>query len=322
MMKMTSDLHRDNNCPHFPVMLSEVITNIQLKNGGTYLDCTFGAGGYTRAILQSANCNVYSIDQDQAVTIFSDLLQNEFGDRFHFIESNFADIAKKLPNIKFDGIVLDLGVSSMQLDQAERGFSFMRDGPLDMRMSSSGIKAAEFIATATEKEIADVIYRYGQEVQSRAIAHNIVKNRAENKIDTTLQLADIVRNAMHYRKGKIDPATKTFQAIRIFINKELDSLEQFLKNLNQLLLPGGRIIVVSFHSLEDSIVKNFFNDNAIKKIAKSKYCKEPKIIDESKWLEIINKKALTPSREEIIANPRSRSAKLRIAQKVERENAA
>lgn len=302
--------------PHRSVMLNEVIEYLSIKDGGRYLDCTFGAGGYTRAILSSSNCYVTALDQDPTVINFANDLSSEYGNRFNFIQTNFSEAGSKLNGKNFDGIVLDLGISSMQIDQAARGFSFMQDGPLDMRMSGVGLSAAEFIETASEQEIADVIYKYGEEVQSRAIAKNIASYRQTERIDTTIKLAEIIRQSKHYRSEKIDPATKTFQAIRIYINDELGALERFLANAEDLLVPGGRIVVVSFHSLEDSIVKNFFKECSEKKVAKSKYSKEIEIFSQGKWLRIITKKPLIPSRSEVQHNPRSRSAKLRVAEKI------
>ena len=314
--------HIASSAPHCSVLLDEVLEHISLKDNGKYLDCTFGAGGYTKALLQKVDCFVTGLDQDPTVKKFANAVKDEFGEKFDFMKTNFADAKNKLSGKKFDGIVLDLGISSMQVDSAERGFSFMHDGPLDMRMGNDGISAKEFIASASEEDIANVIYKYGEEVQSRQIASNIVKMRAVEPIETTLQLADIVRNAMHYRKGKIDPATKTFQAIRIYINKELESIEQILSDSEELLKPGGRILVVSFHSLEDSIVKNFFKEKSMKKVARSKYSKKPVEIEEGKWLKVITKKPVVPSREEVISNPRSRSARLRVAEKIGGENVA
>ena len=305
---------------HNPVLLAEVINYLQPKDGGKYLDCTFGSGGYSRAILTSSNCQVVSLDQDPNVNHFAKQFEEEFSTNFTFIQTNFAEASQKLHN-KFDGVVLDLGVSSMQIDDAKRGFSFMKDGPLDMRMNGLGISAENFLASAAEEEIANVIYKYGEEVQSRAIAKKIVEYRKEANIDTTTKLAEIVRDAMHYRKGKIDPATKTFQAIRIFINKELASLEKFLTHVQQLILQGGRIVIVSFHSLEDSIVKNFFKEHAAKKTAQSKYATKVIKAEEGKWLKIITKKPVIPSRDEILQNIRSRSAKLRCAEKIGEEYA-
>jgi 16S rRNA (cytosine1402-N4)-methyltransferase len=314
--------HMISSAPHCSVLLDEVLEHISLKDKGRYLDCTFGAGGYTKAILQNADCFVTALDQDPTVEKFVNTVKDEFRDKFDFIQTNFAEAKSKLNGKRFDGIVLDLGISSMQVDSAERGFSFMHDGPLDMRMGNDGISAKDFIASASEEEIANVIYKYGKEVQSRQIASSIVKMHEIEPIKTTLQLADIVRNAMHYRKSKIDPATKTFQAIRIYINKELESIEQILSDSDELLKPGGRILVVSFHSLEDVIVKTFFKENSMKKVARSKYSKKPIEIEEGKWLKTVTKKPIVPSREEVILNPRSRSARLRVAEKIGGENIA
>ena len=302
--------------PHCSVLLNEVLEYLAPLDNKRYLDCTFGAGGYSRAILEKANCFVTGLDQDPTVMKFVDQLSDQFGNRFEFFQTNFADSRTKLAGQKFDGVVLDLGISSMQVDNADRGFSFMQEGPLDMRMSASGMSAAEFIANASEEEIANVIYKYGEEVQSRQIAKSIVEARGIEPIKSTLQFAEIVRNAMHYRKSKIDPVTKTFQAIRIYINKELESLESFLKGIDDMLVPGGRIVVVSFHSLEDSIVKYFFRDHSAKKVARSKYSRELESDEEGKWLKIITRKSISPAREEVIRNPRSRSARLRVAEKI------
>jgi 16S rRNA (cytosine1402-N4)-methyltransferase len=308
--------------PHCSVLLSEVLEHISPKQDGKYLDCTFGAGGYTKAILKKADCFVTGLDQDPTVEKFVEEVKSEFGDKFDFVLTNFADAKEKLNNRKFDGIVLDLGISSMQVDMAERGFSFMQDGPLDMQMGNDGISAKDFIAGASEEEIANVIYKYGEEVQSRQIAQNIVKMRAIAPIERTLQLADIVRDSMHYRKGKIDPATKTFQAIRIYINKELESIEKLLADLEEMLEPSGKILVVSFHSLEDSIIKSFFKEKSMKKVARSKYSTNPIEIENGKWLKLITKKPIVPTREEVMTNPRSRSARLRVAEKMEGANVA
>lgn len=304
--------------PHKPVLLSEMIRNLQPEDGKKYLDCTFGAGGYTQAILRSSNCSVTAIDQDANVLKYAKRIQSVYKKRFEFIEGNFANAKKFLNENQYDGIVLDLGVSSMQLDEGSRGFSFIHDGNLDMRMNNSnGYTAADFIATSSETTIADIIYKYGEEVQSRQIAKKIVEERKKKPILSTLELAEIIRGAMHYRKGKIDPATKTFQAIRIYINKELESLEYFLSNINGLLNPGARIIIVSFHSLEDSIVKSFFKNNSIKKVSISKYSKMPENSDVTKWLKIITKKPVLSTSIEIKNNHRSRSARLRAAEKTE-----
>lgn len=302
--------------PHYPVLLCEIIENLQLENGKKYLDCTFGAGGYTKAILGRANCFVKALDQDPTVFKYAEELAIKYQERFEFVQGNFANIKELSRGEKYEGVVVDLGVSSMQLDEKERGFSFMREGNLDMRMSTSGYSAADFIANASEEEIAEVIYKYGEEVQSRQIAKMIVQERQKEPITTTVRLAEIVRKSMHYRKSKIDPATKTFQAIRIYINKELENLESFLSNLNDILNPGARILIVSFHSLEDSIVKTFFKEHSLKKVARSKYAPEPENYDKNKWLKIISKKPILPTASEIKENHRSRSARLRVAEKI------
>ncbi len=320
------DITTQQQAPHIPVMLDEVIAAIAPKNEGKYLDCTFGAGGYSKAILATAKCHVTALDQDPTTKNYADKLTLEFKNNFKFIETNFAKAHEVLADNKFNGIVLDLGVSSMQLDRADRGFSFMTDGPLDMRMSNKGISGAEFINNASEKEIADVIYKYGEEVQSRQIAKKIIAERKKEPIVTTLRFAEIIRFAMHFRKSKIDPATKTFQAIRIYINQELSALEEFLSQMKDLLYPGGRVVIVSFHSLEDSIIKKFFKSHSAKKVARSKYHqenKQEKLSESNVWLKIITKKPMIPTSEELAKNIRARSAKLRVAEKLlgERNNA-
>ncbi|MCX4083791.1 16S rRNA (cytosine(1402)-N(4))-methyltransferase RsmH [Rickettsia hoogstraalii] len=301
---------------HIPVMLSEMLKALSPKGGESYLDCTFGAGGYSKAILESCDCYVTALDRDPNVIKKAEEIKQNYGERFDFIETNFTDSFAKLKEKKFDGVVLDLGVSSMQLDIADRGFSFLHDGPLDMRMSGQGLSAEEFVNIAEEKELADVIYKYGDESFSRRIAKRIVEYRKTARIDSTGKLAEIVRSSIGFRKGKIDPATKTFQAIRIYINDELGELERFLVNVKNILKKDGRLVVVSFHSLEDRIVKNFFKENSEKPVARSKYAKDDIVIDPNKWLKIITNKALAPSDKEVGINIRARSAKLRAAKKI------
>lgn len=313
---MTAIVHESNKyLPHISVLLNEVIESLQINVDKKYLDCTFGAGGYSSAILEKGG-TVTALDQDQYVKRFALALSEKYGERFSFVHTNFSEAHTKLSGAQFDGIALDLGVSSMQLDQAERGFSFLKEGPLDMRMGKDGISAADFIQNASEQEIADVIYKYGEEVQSRAIAKSIVSYRQQESIDTTTKLAEIVRNAKHFKGEKIDPATKTFQAIRIYINDELGSLERFLNQASMLLKPKGILAIVTFHSLEDSIVKNYFKNHAAKKVARSKYSNTEETLEPGVWLKIITKKPIVPSKEEVKNNIRSRSAKLRVAQKV------
>lgn len=307
----------DKELSHLPVMLKEVKEILQPHDLGNYLDCTFGFGGYSRMILNNCNGNLVAMDRDPDVQIYADQLIVDYPARVKFIQSDFANSFRLLNGAKFDGIVMDLGVSSMQLDCRTRGFSFTYDGPLDMRMSRTGYSAADFINEADEQQIANVIYQYGDETYSRKIARKIVAQRNREAITTTLRLANIVRSCISHPRGKIDSATKTFQALRIYINDELGQLQQFLNNCKDILAFNGKLIIVTFHSLEDRIVKNFFKENSSKLVAKSKY--SPKLEsaeDANKWLKILTKKPLTPHLQEIRENPRSRSAKLRSGQRV------
>lgn len=280
-----------SNTSHIPVMLEEVLKNLNPSVGKTYIDCTFGAGGYSRKILQQADCKLYAIDQDSNVTVFANDLKKEFAEKFIFINKNFSQLDEisteyKLANV--DGIVFDLGVSSMQLDQAERGFSFNKNARLDMRMGQNGIDAWEVINKYSEEDLADIIYYYGEEHHSRRIARNIVETRKTKSIDTTIELAEIIRNSVK-RQGRIDPATKTFQAIRVYVNDELKALKKALVHAYNLLKIDGKIVIVSFQGLEDRIIKNF-----------AQSLKDGKIT------------LIKPSLAEIRSNPRSRSAKLRV----------
>ncbi len=301
---------------HKPVLLDQAINYLDLKDG-IYVDCTFGGGGYSKSILKSsANTKVIAIDQDPTTKINADKLSEEFGSRFTFVQDNFASLQKIMQPIGLvDGIVWDLGVSSMQLDNAERGFSFMKDAILDMRMNNTtGPTAADFLDTAKEKEIADVIYYYGDETHSRKIARKIIETREIAPITTTKQLAEIVRSIVKKHNYKIDPATKTFQAIRIFVNNELKALEESLYNANELLKPNGRLVLVSFHSLEDRIIKDYFKAHSAKKVATSKY--EARVTLQGTY-EMLTYKPILPSELEIEQNPRARSAKLRAVKKID-----
>lgn len=244
--------------PHLPVMVDEVAAALKPADGGIVVDGTFGAGGYTRAILKAAHCRVYGIDQDPDVAQFAEAVMREFPGRFAWLVGNFADMCSLLAAQgveAVDGVVLDLGVSSMQIDQPERGFSFRTDGPLDMRMGRHGTTAAELLAEAGEEEIADILYTYGEERAARRIARAIVRARDEQPITRTAELASLVRGIVG--GGEKDPATRTFQALRIHINHELDALARGLEAAEALLKPGGRLVVVTFHSLEDRLVKRF-----------------------------------------------------------------
>lgn len=300
--------------PHIPVMLSEVLQTLSPTDNETYIDGTFGAGGYTSAILDNAKCNVIAIDRDPNVKNTVADFEKKYGKRFSFINGCFGDMDMLLSQTDkkaVDGVVLDIGVSSMQIDEAERGFSFRFNGPLDMRMSRDGDDAQTFINTAHEETIANVIYKYGEERLSRRIAKAIVERRAEKAITTTLELADIVRSVYPKTYHKIDPATRTFQALRIHINDELGELERGLEAAEKILVPGGRLVVVTFHSLEDSIVKDFLKKRSDAKEHVNKYRANEEQSDAS--FKLVERKALQATALESKQNPRSRSAKLRVA---------
>lgn len=291
---------------HTPVLLKEMLFQLEPQSGGIYVDATFGAGGYSKAILESADCKVYAIDRDETVTKFYDDLNVKYPDRINLFIEKFSNIKNLLDsnNIKgINGIVFDVGVSSMQLDNGDRGFSFLRDGPLNMRMDNySHMNASTFVNALREEEIANTIYNYGGERHSRRIARAIVNARKKKIIKTTFELADIVRSVVFRGKSKIDPATRTFQAIRIWVNDELGELEKGIKAASEILSENGKLIVVTFHSLEDRIVKTLFKD----------LC-EP---GPTKTFSLLNKKVIKASAEEINANPRARSAKLRAIQRL------
>ncbi len=303
--------------PHIPVMLSEVLDYLSPKQGEIYVDGTFGAGGYSEAILKSTNCKLVALDRDVTVVSYADKLKKRFGDSFIFVNSNFGDMQDAVAKSGFqkvDGIVLDIGVSSMQIDEAERGFSFMRDGALDMRMGNHGKTAADFINEADEKEISDVIYKFGEERHSRKIARAIVQQRDLEPFKTTLRLADTVKSVVRF-DGKIHPATKTFQALRIYINDELGELERALNSSLDLLKTGGRLVIVTFHSLEDRIVKNFINDNSRDNRFTNRHIPQSDSNFTAK-LEPLHKGAVKVSEREADENPRARSAKLRAARRL------
>ena len=297
-------------------MLPEVLGALSPVDGGVYVDGTFGAGGYAKAILDAADCTVVAIDRDPDAQKRAEAMGE---DRLVFIRGCFGDVEQLLADAgigRVDGFVLDLGVSSFQLDEAERGFSFRFDAPLDMRMDpQSGQSAAELIANTQEKPLADLIYKYGEERKSRRIAHKIIEIRREAPIETTFQLADIVRSCLPKPRSKdgrhdIDPATRTFQALRIAVNDELGELERALISAENILKPDARMAVVSFHSLEDGLVKRFFREKSGGE-GVSRY--QPQIEAAPAIFDLASKKAIKPSDAEIEENARSRSARLRVA---------
>ncbi len=304
---------------HIPVMLEEVMHYLQPEDGKIYVDATFGAGGYTLELLKRANCIVYAIDRDPNVESLAEELALSYPSRLNFLPGCFGQMQTLLAkyNIgKVDGIILDLGVSSMQLDQQERGFSFAKEAYLDMRMSCEGISAYEVVNFTKEEDLANIIYKYGQEHQSRQIASKICYLREKAPITTTTQLASIVRMVVKKSNKKIDAATKTFQAIRIFINQELEELEQILEVAPLLLNKNAKLVVVSFHSLEDSLVKKFIEQQSGKHQGISRYLPQEQVTDNLINFKALTKRAIKPSEAELKINPRARSAKLRAAQKV------
>lgn len=294
---------------HIPVMLQEVLTALKPQKGEVYVDATFGNGGYTKAILENADCKVIALDRDPTVKVRVNEFKNMYGDRFEFRAGQFGDFADLVPE-KINGAVFDIGVSSMQLDEAERGFSFSKEGALDMRMSQDGISAKDIVNSYDEEALADLIYQYGEERKSRQIAKRIAEYRQNKKIETTTELAEIIYSVIHKKFGEIDPATRTFQALRIAVNDELGELSRGLSGAANRLQKNGRLVVVDFHSLEDRIVKNFFKENGGKRIRVSKYAPEL-VQDEHLFAEV--SKVIMPTSEECEKNPRARSAKLRYA---------
>ena len=290
-------------------MLQEVLTALKLQKGEVYVDATFGNGGYTKAILENADCKVIALDRDPTVKIRVNEFKNMYGDRFEFRAGQFGDFSDLVPE-KINGAVFDIGVSSMQLDEAERGFSFSKEGALDMRMSQDGISAKDIVNSYDEEALADLIYQYGEERKSRQIAKRIAEYRQNKKIETTTELAEIIYSVIHKKFGEIDPATRTFQALRIAVNDELGELSRGLSGAANSLQKNGRLVVVDFHSLEDRIVKNFFKENGDKRIRVSKYAPEL-VQDERLFAEV--SKVIMPTAEECGINPRARSAKLRYA---------
>lgn len=302
---------------HYPVMLNEVLEGLNPQDGEVYVDGTFGAGEYTRAFLTAADCTVIAIDRDPSALKKAEEFAKEFGGRFIFIQGCFGDALELLQAKGFqqiDGFVLDVGVSSMQIDQPERGFSFRFEGPLDMRMGLNGATAADIVNETEEEELANLIYKYGEERSSRRIAKRIVMARVDKKFETTSELANVIRQAIpRSPKDKIDPATRTFQALRIAVNDELGELERGLVAAENLLKTEGRLIVVSFHSLEDGIVKAFLYERSGREINASRHM--PENINETKLPSFVLKKrkAIEANEKEIKENARSRSAKLRVA---------
>jgi 16S rRNA (cytosine1402-N4)-methyltransferase len=285
------------------------------REGGIYLDATFGAGGYSQAILEVAGTRVIGVDRDRTAIMGGFDLVDRSGGRLALVEDRFSNLAEICAGqgiSAVDGVVMDVGVSSMQLDEADRGFSFRLGGPLDMRMGQDGPTAADVVAKASEADLANIIYIFGEERHSRGVARAIVAARKQAPITTTRALADIVSRVVRSKPGEIHPATRTFQALRIFVNEELDELHLALSAAEQVLKPGGRLAVVSFHSLEDRIVKNFLVERS-RAGGGSRHL--PEIAQAAPSFVSLTKRPVTPDDVEISANPRARSAKLRAAER-------
>ena len=296
---------------HYPVMLNEVLENLDVANGKIYVDATFGNGGYSEAILNKADCKVIALDRDANVLARAKEMKQIYGNRFEFRQGCFGNF-DTLVSENIDGAVFDIGVSSMQLDQAERGFSFAKDAPLDMRMSQEGTSAYDLVNKLSEGELADILYNYGEEKKSRQIAKKIIETRKAKPIETTVELANIIYQVIRRSFNQtIDPATRSFQALRIAVNDELNELQKGLMNASVRLKKGGRLVVVDFHSLEDRIVKSFFKNNSDKNVHISRYrIQEP---TKSNAMFCFASKAIVPTAQELELNTRSRSAKLRYA---------
>ena len=299
---------------HVPVMLPEVLQALDIRAGATYVDGTFGGGGYSAAILDAAPCSVFAIDRDPAAISRGAALAARHPGRLHLIEGRFGDIVALLGQhgvTQLDGVVLDIGVSSFQIDDPARGFSFRHDGPLDMRMAAAGPTAADLVNTLPEGELADTLYQLGEERLSRRIARAIVVARTEAAITTTARLADVIRAVVPREKSGIDPATRSFQALRIRVNDELGEIERGLVAAASMLAPGGRLVVVSFHSLEDRLVKRFMQDAAGQTPAPSRHDPRGLELRAAPNFRLVARGAGRPGDAEIAANPRSRSARLR-----------
>lgn len=317
---MTTPGHSNSMFSHTPVLLREVLDVLTPRDGAIYVDATFGAGGYSRAILEAAECTVWGIDRDPEAQDRAADLMARFPGRLTVLQGCYGDMAELLEEAgaeKIDGIAFDLGVSSMQLDNAERGFSFRANGPLDMRMSKDGMTAADVVNKFSEQELADIIYKYGEERASRRIAKTIIEVRAEKPITTTTELARLIRGVVKKSKDKIDPATRTFQALRIYVNDELGDLERGLRAAEALLAPGGRMAVVSFHSLEDKIVKGFLRDRSGGAARPSRHLP---VSGEDQWapsIRPVHRGAVKALADEVSANPRARSARLRAGERTD-----
>lgn len=299
---------------HVPVLARRAVGWLNVHDGGLYIDATFGGGGYTRAILATPGARVIGIDRDRSAIARGAALAGEAQGRLDLVEDRFSNLQSIVEDAAVDGIVFDLGVSSMQLDEAARGFSFRLDGPLDMRMGGDGPSAADIVARAGERDLAAIIATLGEEKHARSVARAIVRARRAQPIESTGALADIVARVVHARPDAIHPATRTFQALRIFVNDELTELARGLAAAERVLKPSGRLTVVAFHSLEDRIVKTFLIERS-RAPASSRH--RPQIASAPPTFHVLTRRPETPDDAEVAANPRARSAKLRAAERTD-----
>ena len=302
-----------SNAPHVPVLLAPLLRAVAPVTG-VWIDGTFGAGGYARGLIEAGAEQVIGIDRDPLAQRMAASWLPMYDGKISLVQGNFGMMDLFAEDV--DGVVLDLGVSSMQLDQAERGFSFMKDGPLDMRMAQDGLTAADIVNDADEVDLADILYTYGEERASRRIAKAIVAARKAGPITRTLELAGLVEGCLPRAKpGQSHPATRSFQALRIAVNDEYGALMDGLSAAERALKPGGLLAVVSFHSVEDRMVKRFMQTRAGQTGRANRY--QPEVEADAPAFEIVNRKAIGPDEDELAANPRARSAKLRVARRTD-----
>ena len=312
--------NRPDKNTHVPIMVDEVLSVLEPKDGGIYVDGTFGRGGHSRAILEAAATTVFGIDRDPAAIVIGAELGEHWGGRLRILKGRFGDMAVLMASMgieRVDGVVLDLGVSSPQLDDAARGFSFRGDGPLDMRMGDAGPTAADLVNEAEEQELADIIRTYGEERHAKRIARAIVEARAEKPLMRTGELANIIHRIQRKSKDGLDPATRTFMALRIRVNDELGELERGLNAAEQLLAPGGRLAVISFHSLEDRMVKTYLRERSAGGAGVSRHLPAAPGAPLAPIFRLIKRGVIKPSDLETASNPRARSARLRAAERTD-----
>jgi 16S rRNA (cytosine1402-N4)-methyltransferase len=308
-----------NKFSHISVLRDEAVEMLAPRDGGVYLDGTFGGGGYTKAILERAACRVIAVDRDPEAVRRAEVFAQNYAGRFEIFHGRISNISEMLAArgiTTLDGAVFDLGVSSYQIDDATRGFSFRQNGPLNMQMGSSDVDAAQIVNFCSESELADILFKFGDEKAARRIAKAIVERRKVEKFATTADLAGVIRSVVRPDKSGMDPATRSFQALRIAVNEELTDVEAGLAQAAVLLAPGGRLVAVSFHSLEDRIVKQFFAHSTGRAPGASRHDPAGLLAQEAPRFTLITRAPIVPGAAEVSANPRARSAKLRTMERI------